>query len=191
MGVFAVTSVSSLAVLLYRNGVFSGNGCPRAVLSSSTSTSDGEEGINDTPFKVRLLLPRPVKVRTGQYINLWLPAVSFWSWTQTHPFTVISWSQTEQSVLELLIHPQKGLTGTIGRQLRTIGSGGFSSMALYSGPHGLSEPVDHYENVLLVANGSGLAAVLPYIRRLIHGYNTSTSRVRRVHLVWQVARRGR
>ena len=64
-------------------------------------------------------------------------------------------------------------------------------MALYSGPHGLSEPVDDYENVLLVASDSGLPAVLPYARKLIHGYNTWTSRVRRVHLVWQVENRGR
>lgn len=79
---------------------------------------------------------------------------------------------------------------TIGRQLRTIGSDGYSSMALFSGPHGLGEPVDDYENVLLIANDCGLAAVLPYARKLIHGYNTCTSRVRRVHLVWQAEKRG-
>lgn len=191
-GVFSVTSLSYLAALLYRNGIFSGNGYPRAVLLSNANGSiNKKEGTDDTPFKVRLLLPRPVKVRAGQYVNLWLPAVSFWSWTQTHPFTVISWSQTKQSVLELLIQPRKGLTGTIGRQLRTISSDGYSSMALYSGPHGLSESVDDYENVLLVANDSGLPAVLPYARKLIHGYNTCTSRVRRVHLIWQVRKRGR
>lgn len=191
MGVFAATSVSNIAALFYRNGAFSGNGFPRAVLSRSTDCLN--EGTKDVPYKVRLLLPRPVKVGTGQYINLWLPAVSFWSWTQTHPFTVVSWSQREQSVLELLIHPRKGLTGTIGRQLQTIamGSWGYSSVALYSGPHGLSEPVGHYERVLLIANDSGLSAVLPYARELIHGHNTCSSRVRRVHLVWQVGKRGK
>jgi NAD(P)H-flavin reductase len=39
-------------------------------------------------------------------------------------------------------------------------------MALYSGPHGLSEPVDDYENVLLVASDSGIPAVIPYARKL-------------------------
>lgn len=189
MGLFAVTSVSEIAMLLYRNGIFSGNGCPRVLLSGTLVSNEKEPTIK-TPFKARLLLPRPVKVSAGQYVNLWLPAVSFWSWTQTHPFTVTSWSQREQSVLELLIQPRKGLTDTIGRQLRTIGSDGYSSMALFSGPHGLGELVDDYENVLLIANDSGLAAVLPYAKKLIHGYNTCTSRVRRVHLVWQAEKRG-
>lgn len=40
-------------------------------------------------------------------------------------------------------------------------------MALYSGPYGLSERVDDYEYVLLVASDSGLLAVLLYARKLI------------------------
>ncbi|KAJ5875189.1 uncharacterized protein N7473_012536 [Penicillium subrubescens] len=185
---FAATSGLFFAGLLYRNGIFSGNRCPRAILSRH-----GHKSIetSTTPFKVRLLLPRPINVKAGQYINLWLPAVSFWSWTQTHPFTVISWSQEKQSVLELLVQPRKGLTGTIGRQLRTIGSEGYSSMALYSGPHSLSERVNDYQYVLLVSSDSRLSAVLPYARKLIQGYKTCTLRVRRVHLVWQVENRGR
>ncbi|KAJ5741589.1 hypothetical protein N7533_010998 [Penicillium manginii] len=194
VGMLAVTSLLYIAMLLYRNGIFSGNGYPRARFLSTTEYSEQEKtkvshDINDVPLKISLFLPRPVKVRAGQYVNVWLPAVSFWSWTQTHPFTVISWSQRKQSVLELLVQPQKGLTGTIGRQLRNTGASGYSSLVLFSGPHGVSEPVDEYENVLLISSGSGLAAVLPYARKLIHGYNTCTSRVRRVHLLWQVDKR--
>ncbi|KAJ5461026.1 uncharacterized protein N7458_002578 [Penicillium daleae] len=185
ISVLAITSSLYFVGLLYRNGIFSGNGCPRAVLSSNAYESIKNAAFG-TPFKVRLLLPRPVKVKAGQYINLWLPGVSFWSWVQTHPFTIISWSQEKQSVLELLVLPRNGLTGTIARQLRAIGSGGYSSTALYSGPHGLSEALDDYENVLLVASDSGLPAVLPYARKLIHGNGTCTPRVRRVHLIWQV-----
>lgn len=194
IGVSAFTSTSCLhlAGIFYRNGMFSRNGCPRAVISSHTRQSSIEqEGYLDTPFKIRLILPRPVKVGAGQYVNLWLPTVSFWSWTQTHPFTITSWSQGKQAVLEFLVQPRRGLTATIARQMRVIGPDGYSSLALYSGPHGLSEPVDNYENVLLVAGGAGLSAVLPYAKRLIHGYNTCTSHVRRVHLIWQVETRGR
>lgn len=74
-------------------------------------------------------------------------------------------------MLELLIQPRKGLTGTISRQLRAISSDRYSSIALYSGPYSLSEPVNDYENVLLIASDSGLSAVLPYARKLIHRYN--------------------
>ncbi|EAA64355.1 hypothetical protein AN9023.2 [Aspergillus nidulans FGSC A4] len=131
----------------------------------------------------------PVNVRAGQYVNLWLPGVSFWSWTQTHPFTVVSWSQGKQSELEFLVQPRSGLTATIARQMRVIGPDGYSCLALYSGPHGLSESVNNYETVLLIAGGAGLPAVIPYAKRLIYGYNTCTSHVRRVHLVWQAETR--
>lgn len=191
ISVFTITSGLYFVGLLYRNGIFSGNRYPRAVLTSNAHGSIQDEAIINTLFKVRLLLPRPVKVKARQYINLWLPTVSFQSWAQTHPFTIISWSEGKQSVLELLIQPRKGLTGTISRQLRAISSDRYSSIALYSGPYSLSEPVNDYENVLLIASDSGLSAVLPYARKLIHRYNIQTSRVRRVHLVQQVENRGR
>lgn len=114
IGISAFAAISGLffAGFLYRNGIFSGNGCLRVIL-----LRHGHESIetSTTLFKVRLLLLRLINVKAGQYINLWLPAVSFWLWTQTHPFTIISWSQEKQSVLELLVQPRKGLTGIISR----------------------------------------------------------------------------
>jgi hypothetical protein len=38
----------------------------------------------------------------------------------------------------------------------------------------------------MVASGFGIAAHLPYLKRLIHGYNARKLRARRIHLVWQV-----
>lgn len=46
-------------------------------------------------------------------------------------------------------------------------------LALFSGPHGISVLVGEYETVLMVATGFGIAAQLPYLRKLIHGYNTA------------------
>ena len=43
-----------------------------------------------------------------------------------------------------------------------------------------------YEKIVMVANGFGIAAHLPYLRRLIHGYNSYEIRIRRIHLVWQI-----
>jgi hypothetical protein len=59
-------------------------------------------------------------------------------------------------------------------------------LAMFTGPHGTSEIVDGYETVLLVASGFGIAATIPYLKKMIHGYNTCTLHVRRVHLVWQI-----
>jgi NAD(P)H-flavin reductase len=50
----------------------------------------------------------------------------------------------------------------------------------------MSENVDRYESVVLVASGFGIAAAISYLKKLVYSYNTSASRTRRVHLVWEV-----
>lgn len=149
-------------------------------------------------IKVELTLSRPLKVKAGQYINLWIPSLSFWSIFQSHPFTVASWSDREQTSLELFIEPRRGLTqkllhhltpGTDSSQSRLDAS--LSRLALFSGPHGISAPVGDYETVLMVASGSGIVAQLPYLKQLIYGHNAHKSRTRRVHLVWQLETRGK
>jgi NAD(P)H-flavin reductase len=57
---------------------------------------------------------------------------------------------------------------------------------MFTGPHGTSEIVDGFETVLLIASGFGIAVTIPYLKKMIHGYNTCTLHVRRLHLVWQI-----
>ncbi|TGO56040.1 hypothetical protein BCON_0083g00330 [Botryotinia convoluta] len=57
---------------------------------------------------------------------------------------------------------------------------------MFSGPHGNSINMDDCENILMVASDFGIAAQLPYLKQLIHGYNTRKLRAKRIHLVWQV-----
>jgi Ferric reductase NAD binding domain len=59
--------------------------------------------------------------------------------------------------------------------------------ALFSGLHGISALVGEYENVLMIASGFGVAAYLPYLKRLIHGYNARRVHARQIHLVWQLS----
>ncbi|KAJ5642331.1 hypothetical protein N7490_006331 [Penicillium lividum] len=189
IGVLACTLCFNLALFLFRNGLFSGNGCPRARITCQIESIENEKTENPTkltPIKICIYLPRPITVMAGQYINLWLPSVSMWSWAQTHPFMVTSWFRGKHGMLEVLVEPRQGLTKILARRANLMGPGGFSCMALISGPHGITESVENYESVLLVASGMGLAAIIPYVKMLIHGYNTCTSQVRRIHLIWQV-----
>ena len=140
-------------------------------------------------IRMQLRLSRPLVIDAGQYINLWVPAVSFWSFLQTHPFTVISWEANEQDTLELLIEPRRGLT----RELLSCTKKGYTinPVVIFSGPHGVTVPMGEYENVLMVASGFGIAAFVPYLKKLLYGYNTRAVRARRVHLVWQIENEGR
>ena len=124
-----------------------------------------------------------MKIQAGQYINLWIPSVSFWSFLQSHPFVVTSWAKGKQSSLDLFIEPRRGLT----RELLSHAGAADSRLVLFGGPHGISAPVREYETLVMVTSDFGIAAHLPYLKQLIHGYNTRKVRACRIHLVWQLS----
>ncbi|KAJ6000915.1 hypothetical protein N7481_001324 [Penicillium waksmanii] len=70
--------------LCYTNGLFSGHGAPRAFVSFTPDGSLAHPKLRKAA-QIRVILPRPIKIDAGQYINLWTPSVGFWSWIQTHP----------------------------------------------------------------------------------------------------------
>lgn len=83
---------------------------------------------------------------------------------------------------------RKGLTRELLSHAETKGPGDAktSRWVLFSSPHGRSAAVGDYENILMIADGFGIAAHLPYLKRLIYGYNARKVRTRRIHLVWQL-----
>lgn len=139
--------------------------------------------------RITIFLTRPVNVRAGEYISLWLlePTTNLFSLIQCHPFTVASWSADPATTLDLLVEPRAGLTK---RLLRSCRIQKYHCIALFSGPHGNSVPVGDYEVVLMVASGYGIAAQLPYLKQLLHDYNRRSARVRRIHLVWELKKIG-
>jgi NAD(P)H-flavin reductase len=137
---------------------------------------------------MQLHLRKPLRIDAGRYINLWIPSVSFWSFFQTHPFTVISWAAKEQDTLDLLIKPRRGFT----RELLYHAEKGYTinPIVMFSGPHGANVSMDDYESILMIASGFGIAAQLVHLKKLIYGYNTRVVRARRIHLVWQIKSKG-
>ncbi|KAJ5215341.1 uncharacterized protein N7498_001748 [Penicillium cinerascens] len=185
LGLLGITTVVHIALFVFRNGVFPSRPHPRASITCARAKEGlahvGQEG---TPLRVRVLLSRPLRVKAGQYVNLWMPTVSLVSWTQSHPFMVTSWSPEKQNVLEFFVQSRRGLTKTIHSRAALDGFASYT--AFVSGPYGASKSMDDYECVLAVATDFGIAGVISYLKKLVYGYNTSTSYVRRVHFVWQV-----
>lgn len=165
------------SIIIYQNGNFQ-SGHTRAHVTHAHGA-----------VKVRIQCRKPLKIEAGQYINLWMPSVSFWSFLQAHPFVVISWAELPQDSLELFIEPRRGWT----RNLLYHAKYGRAehSPVLFSGPHGKSVCMDGYRSVLMIASDFGIAAQLPYLKRLIQGYNARQLEARRIHLVWQIQDLGR
>lgn len=168
-----VVNVIHFGLTLHRNIAW-GKPFPRALLKQ-----------NGLSTSITVELPRPLKIDAGQYINLWIwaPRVSKWSWMQSHPFVVTSWLPKEQSSLELFVQPRGGLTSKLTR-IATNDSP--ECPAFISGPYGIVVPVWGHKSVIMVAMDSGIAAMLPYLAKLVHGHRTFASRTRRIHIVWHV-----
>lgn len=101
---------------------------------------------------------------------------------------VTSWADSKLEVLDLIVEPQSGLTRDFLTQSRTENG---ASLALFSGPYGVTAPVEQYESVIMMASGFGLVAQIPYLKRLIHGYTAGEISTRRLHLVWQIRSLGK
>lgn len=172
-GLFLVTCVTLSLLAFYRNNL----GLSRARISYDLHT-----------IKVRIHLRKPLKVMAGQYINLWVPGASLWSFAQTHPFAVTSWSNEPQDHLDLFIEPCRGFTEDL---FGLSDYGPTTSIVLFSGPHGKQLPIQEYENIVMMATGFGIAAHLPYLRKLIHDHHSHKSPIRRIHLVWQMKQLGK
>ncbi|KAL2066279.1 hypothetical protein VTL71DRAFT_2350 [Oculimacula yallundae] len=171
-GLYVAMLILQAGSVVFHNGIF------RHHLSRAALTHD------NGAVKIRLKLQEPLEIGPGTYINLWIPAVSFGAFLQSHPFMVISWGSGKQHIIDLLIEPQRGLTRDLLYHAKRDNAADF--LVIFSGPHGTSVPMDEYESILMVASGFGIATHLPYLKRLIYGYNSRRVQARRIHLVWQI-----
>ncbi len=52
----------------------------------------------------------------------------------------------------------------------------------------MNDPVGKYESVCMVATGFGMAVLLPYLKQLIHGYQSRKVCTRQIRAIWQINR---
>lgn len=142
---------------------------------------EGEAISRGLAIRVRLVLSRPIQVEAGQYVGLWIPRVRL---LESHPFVITSWTETKQSSVELFIQPKGGFTMRLLRYRQHLP---IPRLAIITGPHGKVTPVLDYEAVILFATDYGITAQIPYLKKLVHGYNYRKGRTRRIRLVWLVS----
>lgn len=170
-GTCGALALFQAGLVLYRNKVV-GLPFPRLTLVSNHGSAS-----------VTIYASRPIRVDAGQYLNIWVPSIS---WFSSHPFTVTSWSPGPQQEFELLIQRRRGFTRRLLRRAEQQASVSLPYRVLISGPHGKSVPVWEFERVVFFASGFGVAAALPYMQKLMYGRVQGVSKTRRVCLVWHV-----
>ena len=194
MGCFTLNTVGQILSIVLLNKFFY-RGFPRAQISRVGGT-----------VSLWVYTPTLLHIRPGQYINVYLPGVSSWSFLQSHPFYV-SFARHEDvrfgryegkgTRLELVIDPRRGWTSKLfnraQHQKHTKSNTTLSQLPLcfFSGPHGDPVHVENYGVVVLVASGWGITALMPYLQALIFGFHNSTVKAQRVHLIWQLGNTGR
>ena len=170
-GIFVTFLAVHVLGLAFRN-IFFGSPCPRAE-------------INDLQGAVHVTVTtaRPWKIKAGQYVYLWIPGMSFWSFFQSHPFMIAWWeSNGAKTTITLLITPEAGFTSFLPRSSNSVFRAGID------GPYGVPTNFGDHGTVLMFATNIGIATQIPYIKALMEGYNSFEVKTRKIHLVWQLDR---
>lgn len=92
--------------------------------------------------------------------------------------------------IHFVIRPYKGMTARLRDSIVKSGTGSKEMTALIEGPYGEREPVFDYNNVIFIAGGSGISAVLPYVQEFLHTRSTARSATTRIQIVWAARQRG-
>ncbi|KLT39287.1 hypothetical protein CC85DRAFT_288728 [Cutaneotrichosporon oleaginosum] len=152
-------------------------------------------------MRVRVDTSVPINPAPGDYYFLYSPrSLSPW---ENHPFTLASWEKAPGggTTLHFLIAPMEGWTRRLRRRLEAVATlaadseaapllaaPGTSSLpparlrVLLEGPYGHRCDLEPFEHVLLLAGGSGIAAILPYVFAL----SRENSAKKRISIVWTV-----
>ncbi|CAN9422773.1 unnamed protein product [Alternaria alternata] len=164
------TAVRVNILLVYRN-----------LSMSKPSTRIQVESVHNS-LQVKVRLPRPWKVRPGQYVYLTMMRPGFFSILQRHPFMVAG-SEAQDHDFQLRIQPRAGFTSRLWT--RTLG-GTREFSAFVEGPYGHGFDLQNFGTVVLFASGIGIVGHLAYIQKLVLDYRQSKTKTRDLLVVWHV-----
>jgi predicted ferric reductase len=172
IGLLILFNVTRIVGILYRN------------TSKSLSWTTARVARFDGATELIISVPRPWKVKPGQWMYLWTRATSFWSFYQRHPFAIAWWSDDEKGravTVSLLVKAQHGLS----RRLAMINPRESFTVAL-DGPYGQAVDTTPYKTLVLFATGVGIGTQLSVLKKAFGDYQTGGNILRRISIIWQM-----
>ncbi|PWY86776.1 ferric reductase transmembrane component 4 precursor [Aspergillus heteromorphus CBS 117.55] len=168
-------------------------------ITTPHSTVEYCEASNLIKLELTTTSSRPTP-KPGQHYFLYQP-ISFRGW-ENHPFALgaylpVSKKDEERDILRpnekmkllFYIRPYDGWTKSLRNRCRSSKQANtIHPKLLLEGPYGHPAPLHTFNSILLIAGGTGIAAILPYI--LDHVSRTAeqrtgrTTRTTRIHLIW-------
>nr|WOD46085.1 hypothetical protein [Trichoderma atroviride] len=108
--------------------------------------------------------------------------------TQTPRVTEVT-SEQGDTHMTFMIRPRDGMTRRLRDKLVSKGESGPLRVRVFlEGPYGTPARLDHFDDILFIAGGSGITTVLPYLRMFFEDQASQTPP--NVHLAWAVRDEG-
>ncbi|KIY72479.1 hypothetical protein CYLTODRAFT_417875 [Cylindrobasidium torrendii FP15055 ss-10] len=144
------------------------------------------------PSLIAISIPTNLTWMPGQHVFLRFPGVRP---LESHPFSICSipsTSTTCPSQMGFLLAPNAGFTLSLKKKLQKAPRQQLKLTVLLDGPFGCSSPeMRAFDGVMLIAGGSGIAAVLPVfldLAQCLQAESANKTRCQWVHLIWVVRR---
>ncbi|KAF2708230.1 hypothetical protein K504DRAFT_382043 [Pleomassaria siparia CBS 279.74] len=142
---------------------------------------------------IKVTIPTQMKWRPGQYVYLRMPGISVF---ENHPFTVASLcsddfpSQYGEGYRDMVLvfRPFGGFTNKVYQSALEHGPW-HTYRAFVDGPYGgMQRRIEAFEDVVLIAGGSGITAIISQVLSLIKRMRDGKAVTRRVHVIWALKR---
>lgn len=142
---------------------------------------------------IRITIPTQVRWKPGQYVYLRIPGISVF---ENHPFTIASLCSDDfpseygeqYRDMALVFKPFGGFTRKV---LDTaLRKGPLHTYRVYlDGPYGgMQRSLDAFDNVVLVAGGSGITALVSHLLDLVKRMRDGKAVTRKIQIIWAVKR---
>ncbi|KAI5457526.1 ferric reductase NAD binding domain-containing protein [Mariannaea sp. PMI_226] len=139
------------------------------------------------------IAPATKSVRPGPGQHYFLYQPFRWTGWESHPFTLASWTlgdsngpeaSSDKTSFSFYVRPRNGWTNQLREKCVHAPNSTLSTTILLEGPYGRSETLWAFEEVLLVAGGSGITAIIGYLIDHARRAAQSKTRTRSITLVW-------
>jgi len=142
---------------------------------------------------VKITIPTQMKWRPGQYVYLRMPGISVF---ENHPFTIASLCSEDfpsaygegYRDMVLVFRPFGGFTKKVLQKALEHGPW-HTYRAFVDGPYGgMQRRIEAFDDVVLIAGGSGITAIISQILSLIKKMRDGKAVTRKIHVIWAFKR---